>query len=464
MKASHSIFFALPLVVLGTGCLGSDDVRFDLGVDAAPNADADTPDAGELDLGSEDASGSDLSSTDLGGGEDGSADVGPADSSPLVVNVLNAADETFAAGTGALAIVDGVSFVASTATTVVVYGLSDGAPAASHVPLVLTSTQFGGNAAGGLATFASGGSSYAFFLPTGSPQVGLIDLTAPGSVETESALAADLAGGFSADIEVADDHLYVSDAPFGADSAVRSFGLANFTLANPLTEAPGRRFTLPTEDFDGDGSDDVLVGGRLAFSDDGQVGFVAFTVLGNSAPALAGGVLAFDTTTGLELGRVLVPTAGSSTIAQGFVSGFAISDSELLVVTAEKQFVPSFSELGGHLSIYEIESMNPFSVRDADATANYDQPASRLATSDDNPVGLAVIDDVVLVVDAPFFLDGTLDVFELGAVPAHRFALPLGSLYQTGYSVPADPVRVPGTRVLLLATEAGTLRFEVEPR
>lgn len=457
-------FYVLPFTGL-LACLGPDDQRLDLGVDAAAPGDAATPDA----VSSEDAEVSDAGSVDAASPDasplDGAGpDATTTDAALVEVTVLNGANDVFAAGTGAISFFGASRFLASTSTTVEVYGVGDGRPDGTYVPLVLTSTQFGGNAAGAISTYSTGAVDLAFYLPTGVPQVGVIDLAPPGSLLHEAGLASPLAGGFSADLAVQGDLLFVSDAPFGADSMVRAYDLTGYSGAGSLVESTARRFVLPTSDLDGDSSDELLVAGRLAFSPDGAVGLVAFTVLGNSAPALAGGVLAFDPQTGQERGRVLVPTAGSSTVAQGFVGGLAITTTHLYVVTAEKQLVPSFAELGGHLSVYEITSWSPFRVRDLDNTAPYDQPLHQLGTSDDNPVGLAIIDDVVMVVNAPFFLDGTLDVFELGAAPALRQSSALGGLYVTGFAVPADPVRVPGTRQFLLATEAGTLRFEVAPR
>lgn len=452
-------------------CLGPDDVAFDLGTDAgvlpdgAPGPDASMPDAEGLDAEAPDASALDGGGLDASQPDAGGADVGSVDGGTFEVTVLNSAADPFADGTGASAFLGSSSFLASTATTVTVYALGDGRPDPNYLPFVLTSTQFGGNAAGAVATHSAAGTDRAFFLPTGSPQVGALDLEPPGAVLTEAALAAPLSGGFSADLRVHEGHLYVSDAPFGASASVRAFDLASFTgAAGSLVEVTGRRFVLPNEDLDGDSNAEILVGGRLGFSPDGTVGLVAFTVLGNSAPALAGGVLAFDLATGVELGRVLVPTADSSTVALGYVGGFAATASRLYVVTAEKQFVPSFAELGGHLSVYEIVSYRPFEVRDADVAAPYHQPLERLASSGDNPVGVAVLDGVALVVNAPYFLDGSLDVFALGPSAALQTSLPLGALFVTGFAVPGDPVRVPGTRTLLLGTEAGTLRFSVELR
>ena len=50
-----------------------------------------------------------------------------------------------------------------------------------------------------------------------------------------------------------------------------------------------RRVELESADFDGDQSPDVPVAGRLRFHD--ELGLVCFTVLGNTAPGLGGGVL-----------------------------------------------------------------------------------------------------------------------------------------------------------------------------
>ena len=385
----------------------------------------------------------------------------PLDSSFPSLTVLNSGDEPLAAASGPPSVLDSEAFIASTSTTIVIYRLADGRPDARHAPLVLTSTQAGGNAAGPIAVYSGANADFAFFLPTGLPQVGVVSLGRPARVITEDVLAGPLGGGFSADLSVRASTLYVVDAPFGQPSVVRAFDLAGFQGAGPLQEDLARRFPLPVEDFDGDGGDDTPVAGRLQFSSDGTLGFVAFTILGNSAPALAGGLFAFDPNSGLELGRVLVPTAGSSTIAQGFVSGFVVSESKVFVVTAEKKFVPSFEELGGHLSVYEITSRSPFAVKDLDAQRRYHQPSQRLSTSDDNPVGLAVIGNLAMVVNAPFFLDGSLDVFgatdRLSLLASH----PLGGLYRDGFFVPADPKLVPGTRRFLLGTEAGTLQFEV---
>lgn len=471
MKHPQLIPVSCLCLALGAACLGPDDVPLDLGVDAAPPADAGpredaTPaDADQADAALPDQGEGDASTPDLSGPDVGAPDATLPDGAAPQVTVTNAASNPFAAGTGALSLLGSSHLLASTATTVVLYRLSDGRPDPSYLPFVLTSTQFGGNAAGSSATHSDGSADFGLFLPTGAPQVGALDLLAPGAVLTEAALAQPLSGGFSADLRVHHGFLLVSDAPFGAPSSVRAYDLAAFAGASAsLVEAAGRRFTLPSADLDGDSSDEQLVAGRLGFSPDGTVGLVAFTVLGNSAPALAGGVLAFDLATGAELGRVLVPTADSSTVAQGFVGGFVIDEQHLYVVTAEKQFAPTFAELGGHLSVYELESLRPFQVRDQDSAALYDQPRHRLATSDDNPVGLAVIDDVVLVVNAPFFLDGSLDVYALGASLVRHAPRPLGGLYLSGFSVPGDPVRVPGARDFLLATEAGVLRFSVGAR
>jgi hypothetical protein len=402
-------------------------------------------------------------SRDLGIDQTADAGVDP-DASLPSVTVSNTGEEPFARSSGAPSFFGATRFVASSSTTISVFGLADGRADSAYLPMVLTSTQFGGNASGAVAVYSEAGDDFAFFLPTGEPQVGAIDLAPPGRVLSSSVLAEPLEGGFSADMLVRASMLYVADAPFGQGSIVRAYGLAGFDGVGPLQEDRARRFTLPVEDLDGDGSDELLVAGRLQFSDDGEVGFVAFTVLGNSAPALAGGVLAFDPARGLELGRVLVPTADSSTIAQGFVGGFVVAEDRVYVVTAEKQFVPSFGELGGHLSIYEIVTRRPFLVRDTDASLRYDQPLHRLSTSDDNPTGIALFEDLALVVNAPFFLEGTLDVFDVGARARLHAAHPLGGLYQTGYYVPADPRRVPGTRRFLLGTEAGALQFEVGSR
>jgi hypothetical protein len=302
-----------------------------------------------------------------------------------------------------------------------------------------------------------------FFLIEGKPQVGALDVHAAsntamrGPLVTEHALATPLTSPFPSAMILSahKDALLVVDSPFGPGSVVRSFPFSSWS-SNKLTEDVGRRFSAATEDLDGDGKLDTPVLGRIVLDASGTYGIVSYTILGNSVPGAAGGAYVYELSSGTKLGRVLVPNVSTASTTVGYVADVAVDGDTLAIAVAEKG--PMFSDVLGQVSIYHVSSWKPFAV--TPGVGRFDVPSAVVRTSTPAPVAVTLVAHDLLVVDAPFFQNGTLDVMSLPSASIAS-SLPLGPLFTAGNFEPG-PVRLsPDGSVGLLGSEAGMLRFGI---
>ena len=418
------------------------------------------------------ACGDDVGTTPDAGTDGGRTDTGPVDggSPPRVFSISHTANAPFTArSTGPVAFVDDQVALAATPSGIAPIALAGAqigeTPDGWPTEWALTSTTGPASVAGVAVAPASAGTGgpVAFFLPGMRPQVGALRSEPSGPLLSEAVLSDDLGSPFPSAIVapargVAADALWVVDAVFGPGGAVRAYPYAGFDGTSMLTQAAGRRFTPAARDLDGNAPDETPVLAKLAFSDDGTVGVVSWSVAGNTAIGGAGGIDAFDPADGTPLGSVAVPNADTATTTLGFIGSVALSGDRLVAIVAEKG--PSFEEVGGQLAVYDIASFAPFEVIDADPGAPFDQPGFQLRTSIPNPVGLWVGGDVALVVCAPFGQDAVVDIFDLGAAPALRRSIALGSVVVT-FQLPSDPVISPDGTTILIGSESGLLRLEV---
>jgi hypothetical protein len=240
---------------------------------------------------------------------------------------------------------------------------------------------------------------------------------------------------------------------------VRAYPYASWANQK-LTEDAARRFTPVAEDLDGDGMMDTPILGRVIFRPEGDIGLVAFTVLGGLKGA-TGGVYAFDAMTGMKLGIVTVPLVDTATTTTGYVSSLALDGDTLVVVSAEKG--PMFAEVGGQTAIYHVDSWRPFRVGDLDPMKRYDQPAKQLHSTLPGTVGIGIVAGVGIAVNAPFFMAGDLDLIGLHSdPPAIQAAIPIGVPYAQGNAQPGDPHVSPDGTVVLIGAETGMMRLTVE--
>ncbi|MCC7380202.1 MAG: hypothetical protein IT384_00120 [Deltaproteobacteria bacterium] len=406
----------------------------------------------------------------------GPTDGGPIDAGSIAISLTHTATSPLGAAVGPVTFV--TDEIALAATETGVRALRTSGPSAGQSPAgfqewALTSTGSGA-AASAIAVPPAGalGGTIAVFLPAGQPQLGALEVGGPGAQGVllgEAMLDAPLAGSFPAGLLApasgpGSDALWIADAPFGPGGVLRAYPYASWTpAARRLHEDAGRSYTPVATDLDGDGSDEVPVLGRPFVSADGALGLSTFTVAGNSAPGAAGGVDVFDLATGDLLGRVVVPVADSSTGTLGFVGSAAIWGDWLVVAAADKD--ATFADVGGQLAIYRIQSRRPFRVVDVDPAADYDQPTTRIPTSTGNTVAVTVVDRFAFVLSAPFFGDATIDVIDLGAPsPEVIEVLEIGPPFATGMNIPQEPSVSPDGTQLLLGTEHGIVRIELERR
>jgi hypothetical protein len=360
--------------------------------------------------------------------------------------VTHTASSAFAPATGPVAVF-GDLLLGATDSGIQAFDLTGdraGKPRAGYQEWALTST---GSGPAISAIVTNPPLDRAFFLPAGRPQVGEIEIGSgtQGRLIGEGVLAAPLMSSFPAGLLLAGGTLWVSDAPFGAGSVLRAFD-----IEPRLAPDSPRDFELPTVDLDGDRQDDVLVSDRIAATPDPTIGLLSFTVLGNTARGIAGGVLAVDLETGGELGRIVERIALTSSTAIGFVAAIGATDRWIVVAAADK--APDFSDLSGQIALYRVTSWRPFAV---------EEPV-RLTSSVANPRGIAIAADHALVVSAPYLGQGKVDVIDLRLdSPQIVTTLPIGAPYGAGLFLPQDPVVTKSGDAAFVGTEKGVLRIEI---
>jgi hypothetical protein len=393
---------------------------------------------------------------------------------PPSVRVTHPASSPLAATSGDFAFATGDVGVAATLECLEVLtarGTGAGQPREGFPGWSLTSTG-AGPAVTGLAMAPEGAplGRVAFFLPSGRPQAGAVEVTksdgTQGELFGEGVLAEELASAFPSAIAApeagpASDGLWIVDAVFGPGSSVKVYPYASWDEATKkISEAKARRFAPAADDVDGDSMPDATSLAKLHFADEGRVGLVTFSFLAPAPRGAAGGVYAFDPATGAARGRVIVPIASTSTSALAYVQSVRATEDRLIIVSAEKN--EKFEDIGGYVWIYRVRSWSPLEVEDSDASKPYDQPEVMLATSKPNAVGLEIHGGGALVLAAPFFAIGALDVVDLSVSPPKIVSsVELGELYVMGYFVPGDPRVSPMGDEAVIGTEAGLVRVEL---
>lgn len=301
----------------------------------------------------------------------------------------------------------------------------------------------------------------AFFFPTAHPQIGAVEAMTVGGVAgrviSEATLATPLSSDFPSALAARDKGLWVVDSVFGPGSSVRYFPFESFNGGSMFTEA--RHFTPAFGDVNGDATDDAGSLGKIAFAQNGQVGLVSFSFLAPAPAGAAGGVIAFDTASGNELGRLILPITSTVTGALEFVGAVGATADHVAVISAHKS--PAYADIGGSVAIYSVTSWSPFVVADGDGSKPFDQPETTVKTTLANPVGMTMRGRVALVVDAPFFQDGALDLITVDAGAKVDSTVALGPLYSAGFGVPGDPRLSGNSRVALIPSEVGLLRVEI---
>lgn len=358
----------------------------------------------------------------------------------------------------------GIAATLSGLVAVELTGPRAGMPVQNFSPWTLTSSNAFSAAATSLLVPPAdrvGGKNLAFFLPSGQPQLGIVELEAnamqQGQVLTEAALAAPLDSPYPSALAAASDGVWIVDAAFGPGSSVRFYPYTSLTGTPPkLTEEAGRRYTPSLGDVDDDQVEDIASLNKLAFADQGRVALVSFSFVAPAPAGVAGGVLAFDTRTGAELGRLILPKTATSSTAIEFVGAVGATFDRVVLVSAHK--APTFADIGGTVAIYSVSSWSPFEVVDTNESAPYDQPESAIATSLANPVGLAIRGRSALVVNAPFFGEGSLDIIPVRAGAAIDSTTPLGMLYVGGLAIPGDPKLSSNGDTAIIPSEVGLLR------
>jgi hypothetical protein len=382
------------------------------------------------------------------------------------ITVMSSALTPFASTNGDFAFAsDTVGIGATTRgiTAISLDGDTPGLPPTGYSEWSLTSSTGFGPASGSFAVTPPdrfNGAELAFFNPAGQPQIGALQLrtdTGQGSLLTEAALDAPLSSGFPSAMVAGNDGLWVVDSVFGPGSSVRHYGYDSFSALNSqISESPGRAFVPEIGDVNNDGIEDFASLGKMVTAEDGSVGLVAFSFLAPAPQGAAGGVLAFDTNTGRELGRALLPLTASSSTALEFVGGIGTSGNYLALSSSQKS--SSFADLGGKVALYKVDSWSPFRVVDADENAPFDQPESSVTTSKPNPVGLSMRGNIAVVINAPFMQDGSIDLISMRKMAQVDRTAELGALYTDGFSTPGDPKISRDRSTAYIPSEAGLIR------
>lgn len=346
-------------------------------------------------------------------------------------------------------------------------GARAGMQVSTFSPWTLTSSSAFGAAASSLLIPPAdrlGGKNLGFFLPNGRPQMGVVEIEAnagqQGQVLTEAALDAPLDSPYPSALASSTDGVWIVDAVFGPGSSVRFYPYASMAGTPPkFSEETGRRFTPNLGDVNNDQVEDVATLNKLSFADQGRVGLVSFSFVAPAPAGVAGGVLAFDTRTGAELGRLILPITATSSTAIEFVGAVGATYDRVVVISAHKS--PDFVDIGGTVAIYSVAKWSPFEVVDTDPSTPFDQPESAVATSLGNPIGLGIVDSAALVVNAPYFGEGSLDIIPVRVGAAIDSTTPLGMLYADGLAIPGDPKISRDGSTAFIPSEVGLIRVEL---
>lgn len=382
------------------------------------------------------------------------------------LTVMNGGAAPFAATNGDVVLVDdnyAVGATTSGMTALQLDGATPGQPPAGYTEWSLTSSTGFGPAAGTFATTPAAsfnGAQLAFFNPAGQAQLGVLQYrteSGQGTVLNEAALTAPLNSSYPSAMVAGNDGLWVADSVFGPGSSVRHYGFNSFSALNStLSETTERAFVPVIGDVNGDSVEDFASLGKMVLVQNNAIGLVAFSFLAPAPAGAAGGILAFDTSTGQEIGRVVLPISATSSTALEFVGGLGATNDYVVLTSAQKS--AAFEDTGGVVALYKVESWLPFQVVDADANAPFDQPESFVATSKANPVGLTMIGSLAMVVNAPFFQDGSVDLISVRRLSKLERTAELGPLYTNGFSTPGDPRVSSDGRTAYIPSEAGLLR------
>jgi hypothetical protein len=327
-------------------------------------------------------------------------------------------------------------------------GANAGKPSAGFSEWALTSTGSGQSAAAvaGVPSFGPNHEPYAFFLPSGRPQLGAVRIgtsMTPGAVVSEHVLSEALESSFPSALLADSTGLWIVDAVFGPGSSVRFYPYSGWDAGRSmLSEDHTRRFTVP----------DMTSPNRLVFANGGSVALVSYSYLAPAPMGAAGGVFAFDPATGTQLGKLVLSTSSTVSGASEFVGSVAASADRVIVVSAVKSAM--FADLGGRIAIYKVKTWSPFAV---------EEPPTQLTSSLPNAVGVAVAGNLALVVDAPIGQDSAVDVVDLSmSPPAISTSLPIGKPYSMGFSIPGDPKISPDGTEAFIASEIGLLRLSLK--
>jgi hypothetical protein len=394
-------------------------------------------------------------------------DAGPIDvgTTTVKVGVTNDSAHPFAATTGDFAYVTDTQAIGVTDQGLVsidLTGANAGKMSQGLPAWTLTSSGSGqsASAVAAVPVWSVAREPYAFFLPSGRPQLGALRIgtaAMPGSVVSEHVLTQPLSSMFPSALVAptsgpGSSGLWIVDAVFGPGSSVRYFPYTMWNVVGPMIgEDQAHRFTIP----------DGTTPNRLVFADDGKVGLVSYTFLAPAPAGVAGGVYAFDPTNGTQLGKLVLPLSSTVAGALEYVASVAATPNFLVVVSGVKDMM--FKDLGGRIAIYKVKTWMPFAVEDEDAAMPNDQPFALLHTSVPNGLGVAIKNNVAIVVSAPIGANGALDVVTLDAMPPKiTSTLPLGKPYTMGFLLPGDPKISPDGSVAMIPTEVGLLRITLD--